>query len=99
MAVLSLYEKFTIPFLFYFPPKPCQIVVENVKTSETITLEDVVFGDVWVCSGQSNQEVIIYIYIIFIKIIVSKLIHIIIICKTITLLEAIYLPFLPSYLG
>lgn len=28
-------------------------VVDN--TAETITLEDVLFGDVWVCSGQSNM--------------------------------------------
>lgn len=29
-------------------------VVNNA--AETITLEDVLFGDVWVCSGQSNME-------------------------------------------
>lgn len=34
-----------------------QIVIQNVKTSETVTLEDVLFGDVWLCSGQSNQQV------------------------------------------
>lgn len=28
-------------------------VVDNA--TETITLEDVLFGDVWVCSGQSNM--------------------------------------------
>lgn len=28
--------------------------VDNVM--KTITLEDVLFGDVWVCSGQSNMQ-------------------------------------------
>ena len=28
-------------------------VVDNA--AETITLEDILFGDVWVCSGQSNM--------------------------------------------
>jgi sialate O-acetylesterase len=29
-------------------------------TLETITLDDVLFGDVWICSGQSNMQFIVY---------------------------------------
>ncbi|MBL7816591.1 MAG: hypothetical protein JNL70_16340 [Saprospiraceae bacterium] len=41
-----------------FPPfeagGPHKLVVESA--SETVTVEDILFGDVWLCSGQSNME-------------------------------------------
>lgn len=34
-----------------------QITVENARTLETVELTDVLFGEVWLCSGQSNMQV------------------------------------------
>lgn len=37
--------------------KPNQITVQNSRTLESVTLTDVLFGEVWLCSGQSNMQV------------------------------------------
>lgn len=34
-----------------------QITVENARTLEWLELRDVYFGEVWLCSGQSNMQV------------------------------------------
>ncbi|KAK8810493.1 hypothetical protein WA158_007068 [Blastocystis sp. Blastoise] len=39
---------------------PYTIYVYSRKTNTMISLEDVLFGDVWFCSGQSNMEMKIY---------------------------------------
>jgi hypothetical protein len=34
-----------------------QLFVDNVDSKERATLKDILFGDVWICSGQSNMQV------------------------------------------
>ena len=33
-----------------------ELIISNSKTGEQIEIEDVLFGDVWLCSGQSNMQ-------------------------------------------
>jgi sialate O-acetylesterase len=44
-----------VPTMFGGPHRiEAHSMVDNKMT--TITLDDVMFGDVWLCSGQSNME-------------------------------------------
>ena len=47
-------------FRFYLPPfdagGPYTLVVTDVTNGETVTVNDILVGDVWVCSGQSNMQ-------------------------------------------
>lgn len=40
------------------PPQggPGPVAIEATDGQGTVSLKDVLFGDVWVCSGQSNME-------------------------------------------
>ena len=44
-----------VPIMFGGPYRlEAHSMVDSVMT--TITLDDIMFGDVWICSGQSNME-------------------------------------------
>lgn len=49
----------TSEFVFELEPQPAggphRLVLLNHKTQEAVTLGDVMFGDVFLCSGQSNS--------------------------------------------
>lgn len=45
-------------FKIILPPQPASATAQSmtVKGSSTVTFDDVLIGEVWVCSGQSNME-------------------------------------------
>lgn len=65
---------------FQLPPiessnKSYNIIITNLRNSQTIQLKDVLFGDVYVCSGQSNMEQAVLIYYLVIIIIIIVVLH------------------------
>ena len=43
--------------IYNTPDVIVQITVENARTLEWVEMRDVYFGEVWLCSGQSNMQV------------------------------------------
>lgn len=52
---------------------PTSVAIQNLDSKETIEISDVLFGDVYVCAGQSNMQQAVYIYIYIFQIIIVVL--------------------------
>lgn len=59
-AVRTISSPLTGSFKLYLPPVegpgPYTLSVKNIDTGEELLLKDVLFGEVYLCSGQSNME-------------------------------------------
>lgn len=49
-----------LPHKATFVGIPITILNYDLEKERTIILENVIFGDVFVCSGQSNMEIVVY---------------------------------------
>jgi hypothetical protein len=49
-------EEGTYIYIFKHTHTHTQIEIVNKRTEERIVLTDILFGDVWLCSGQSNMQ-------------------------------------------
>lgn len=55
-SMASSHGNFMIRFPAMNTGGPYELTVKNVSTGEKIVLHDILIGEVWICSGQSNME-------------------------------------------
>ena len=55
-GISSLHGEFIMRFPAMEAGGPYTLTVENLETGETASVDDVLIGEVWLCSGQSNMQ-------------------------------------------